>query len=382
MGWFLLREWPFKERPVLTRSLRLNPLNLIRIMPAEETMFKKKIVQISTGLLLASLVFFASCAKEKTQSPPSESVSSSELVIWTYDSFISEWGPGPDVTKAFEGKTGIKINWVSRGDAGSVLSRLLLEDANAEADIILGLDQNMASRAINSGLLESYRPSGVEKILPELILDTGFRLIPMDYSYFAIVYDSEKLKNIPKSLEDLTNPEYKQSFILIDPRTSSVGLGFFGWVKEIYGANWREYWRRLQPSILTVAEGWSSAYGLFTRGEAPMVLSYTTSPGYHLEYEKSERYKAAIFKEGHPLQIEAAGLLAAAKNKQNAKAFLDFMTNADFQNLIPLTNWMYPVIDIPLPPSFRVNPKSEKPLRPGTVSEEDLNEWAAFMSKK
>lgn len=258
-------------------------------------------------------------------------------------------------------------------------SRLLLEGENAGADIVLGLDQNLAGRVLDSGLLEEYRPLGSQKIFPELVLDPSFRLIPMDYSYFAIVYDSEKISAPPGRLEDLANPRFSGNLILIDPRTSSPGLGFFAWVKEVYGAAWPDYWQRLSPSILTIAEGWSSAYGLFTREEAPMVLSYTTSPGYHLEYEDTERYKAAIFSDGHPLQIEAAGLLRAAPNKENAKIFLDFMLSPDFQSIIPLTNWMYPVIDIPLPASFRVNPKSGKPLMPGTVTEAELNEWASLM---
>ena len=71
--------------------------------------------------------------------------------------------------------------------------------------------------------------------------------------------------------------------------------------------------------------------------------------------------------------------MTSAANKENAKLFLDFMLSPDFQNIIPLTNWMYPVIDIPLPPSFRINPKSDKPLMGAPVSEADLNEWAALM---
>ena len=323
------------------------------------------------------LPVFSSCRKEKAPVPQ---VANNDLIIWTYDSFNSEWGPGPEVSKVFEEKTGIKITWVSHGDAGEILARLLLEGKNAGADIILGLDQNLAGRILDSGLLEAYRPKDAEKIFPELIPDASFRLIPMDYSYFAIVYDSEKIPNPPRSLEDLTDPKFRRSLILLDPRTSSPGLGFFGWVKEVYGSNWQDFWRRLEPSILTIADGWSSGYGLFTNGEAPMVLSYTTSPGYHLEYEETERYKAAIFTDGHPLQIEAAGLLEASKNKDNGKRFLDFMLSPDFQSIIPLTNWMYPVIDIPLPDSFRVNPKSDKPLKPSPVSEAELNEWTALMS--
>jgi thiamine transport system substrate-binding protein len=203
----------------------------------------------------------------------------------------------------------------------------------------------------------------------------------MDYSYFAMVYDSERLLRAPRSLEDLTRPEYAGKIILLDPRTSSPGLGFFGWVREVYGENWLDYWRRLKPSILTIASGWDQGYGLFTAGEAPLVLSYTTSPGYHLEYEETERYQAAIFDDGHPIQIEAAGLLAAAAHRENGKRFLDFMLSPAFQELIPLTNWMYPVRDIPLPDSFRINPKSDKPLRPAPASEADLNQWAALMSQ-
>jgi thiamine transport system substrate-binding protein len=325
------------------------------------------------AFLLSAVSAFSFGSKEKEKAPVNE------VVVWTYDSFNSEWGPGPIAAERFFEQTGVTIRWVSHGDAGAVLSRLLLEGEVANADVILGLDQNYAEKAIDSGLLEPYKPVGVEKIFPELALDSTFRLIPFDYSYFAVVYDSDKIPNPPKSLEDLTSPDYAKKLILMDPRTSSPGLGFFAWTKAVYGDDWRAYWRRLAPSILTIAEGWDTGYGLFTAGEAPLVLSYTTSPGYHLEYEGVERYRAALFVEGHPLQVETAGLLANAKNKEGAKRFIDFMLSERFQELIPLTNWMYPVIEVPLPASFRVNPKSDKPLSPRPPSQADLDEWAAIM---
>jgi thiamine transport system substrate-binding protein len=339
----------------------------------KETRNKAGIIACAALLSIMLLAGVAGCKKEKIEK-------NAELVIWTYDSFNSEWGPGPEVSKVFEEKTGIIITWVSHGDAGEIVSRIIQEGDKADADIILGFDQNLAGRILESGLLQAYRPDGAEKIFKELVLDADFRITPFDYSYFAIVYDSESVPVPPASLEDLTSARFAQKLILIDPRTSSPGLGFFAWVKEVYGQGWRGYWRKLRPSILTVSDGWSSAYGLFTQGEAPLVLSYTTSPGYHLEYEETERYQAAVFRDGHAMQIEAAGLLKAAKNKDNAKLFLDFMISHDFQNIIPLTNWMYTVIDIPLPDSFRINPKSGKPLMPGPVTQADLNEWAALMA--
>ena len=340
---------------------------------------RKKIAAIVlSAIVLSGFPLFG--RGRKAASSPGEQAPP-ELVIWTYDSFSSEWGPGPEAEKQFLEETGITIRWVSHGDAGEVLARLLQEGPAAAADIILGLDQNMAGRALDSALLEAYKPSWAEKIPRELRIDPTLTLIPFDYSYFALCYDSETLPNPPASLEELTESRYAGKLILMDPRTSSPGLGFFAWVREIYGEGWRDYWRRLSPSILTIAGGWSTGYGLFTSGEAPLVLSYTTSPSYHLEYEDTERYKAAIFSQGHPIQVELAGLLRTAKNKENAKIFLDYMLSPGFQTLVPLTNWMYPVIDIPLPASFRIAPKSGKALRPAPPREAELNEWASLMRK-
>jgi thiamine transport system substrate-binding protein len=110
----------------------------------------------------------------------------------------------------------------------------------------------------------------------------------------------------------------------------------------------------LKPSILTITEGWDSGYGLFVQGEAPMVLSYTTSPAYHAEYENSQRYKATIFETGNYMQIEGMGIIKGAPHGDAAKLFMDFMLTKDFQEIIPLTNWMFPVNpQVALPDSFQ-----------------------------
>jgi thiamine transport system substrate-binding protein len=327
--------------------------------------------------VIALSLFFGSCFGGE---PKREAGEDKTVVVWTYDSFVSEWGPGPEIKKRFEAETGLSLQLVDGGDAGELLSRLLLEGSQAGADVILGLDQNMLSRALSSGLFEAYSPRGFDGVAAELRVDTSNRLIPFDYSYFAFVYDSEALPNPPRSLEDLTGAALAKKIILLDPRTSSPGLGFFAWTREVYGASWPDYWRRLAPSILTIADSWSIGYSaLFIAGEAPLVLSYTTSPGYHLEYEQSERYKAALFSDGHPLQVELAGLLKDGPHKENGRRFLDFMLSPSFQETLPLSNWMYPVIDIALPDSFRVNPKSDKTLTPEEVPESELDAWARLM---
>ena len=112
------------------------------------------------------------------------------------------------------------------------------------------------------------------------------------------------------------------------------------------------------------------------------MLSYTTSPAYHLEYDKTERYKAALFPQGHAAQIETAGILKSARHVQNAKLFMDFMMSPGFQSIIPLTNWMYPVIETELPASYRIAPKPKNLIATQAPTEADLDDWARIVSVK
>jgi thiamine transport system substrate-binding protein len=159
-------------------------------------------------------------------------------------------------------------------------------------------------------------------------------------------------------------------------------------MKAVYGDKAAEAWRRLAPRVLTVTPGWSEAYGLFTKGEAPMVLSYTTSPAYHMIEEKSERYQAAAFAEGHYMQVEVAGLLSSSQNKDLARAFLTFMTGPGFQDIIPTTNWMFPAgtTSKSLPEAFGrlVAPARTLMLDPAEVAASRqawIAEWLDAMSK-
>ncbi len=295
------------------------------------------------------------------------------LVVYTYDSFVSEWGAGPKIAPLFEKATGIKVKFVSKGDGGQLLSSLILEKDRAEADIALGLDNFLAPKALASGLFRAYAPSGYAALPAALKIDPSSRLIPYDYGNFAIVWDSEKLAKAPTSLEDLTKPEYAKKLILLDPRTSTPGLGFLAWTKAVYGPGWKDYWRRLRPSVLTLAPGWDQGYGLFTSGEAPLVLSYAADGAYHLEFEKTERYKALAFTDGFVKQTEVAGILAKAKHPGNAEKFMDFLISAECQRELPLTQWMYPVLPaVALPDSYRaaVRPTKTLEIDPAGLTDE------------
>jgi thiamine transport system substrate-binding protein len=300
-------------------------------------------------LLLVLITVVTGCKKQSATS----SARVREVVVYAYDSFIAEWGPGPELATLFEAKTGYRLTFIDTGDAVQVLSRALLEKNAPQADVILGIDNNTLVRAKATGIAESYKPNGDDAIPQYLALDSEWTFTPYDWSYFAMIFDSESGITPPASLEDLTKPEYAKKIILMDPRMSTPGLGFVAWTVARFGDAYLEYWKALKPNILTMAPGWSAGYGLFTEGEAPLVISYTTSPPAHIEYDNTDRYKALIFNEGHTMQVEFAGVVKGAPNRTGAQAFIDFLISTEAQQVLPLTQWMYPVnTSVTLPASY------------------------------
>ncbi|PSJ62431.1 thiamine ABC transporter substrate binding subunit [Pseudaminobacter soli (ex Li et al. 2025)] len=309
-----------------------------------------------------------------------------KLTIYTYESFTSEWGPGPQVKKAFEAECGCEVDFVSVADGVALLNRVKLEGKSTKADIVLGLDTNLTAEAKETGL---FAPSGVD--LTNVKVPGGWSddtFVPFDYGYFAVIYNTETLKNPPKSLKELVDGDANEKIAIQDPRTSTPGLGLLLWVKSVYGDKAPEAWAKLKNRVLTVTPGWSESYGLFTKGEAPMVLSYTTSPAYHMVAEKTDKYQAAPFEEGHYLQVEVAGITTTGAENPLAKKFMEFMVSPGFQDTIPETNWMFPAgkTEKPLDPAFD---RLVKPAKTLAISAEDITanrkawveEWLGVMSK-
>lgn len=308
------------------------------------------------------------------------------LTVYTYSSFAGEYGPGAAIEARFEETCGCDLRWVASDDSGTLLARLKLEGASTPADVVLGLDTNLIAGARASGLFAPH-----EADLPALDLPIDWSddiFVPFDWGWFAFVYDSERLAAPPASLADLVGDEDGPTLVIEDPRTSAPGLGLLLWMRDVYGDGAADAWAKLAPRIVTVTKGWSEAYGLFLDGEADMVLSYTTSPAYHVSAEDRTNYRAAIFPEGHYLQVEVAALVAGSENKELGRRFLAFMTSDAFQSAIPEGNWMYPANtpESGMPASFETlqEPAASLLMAPETVEANRrawIDDWLAAMDR-
>jgi thiamine transport system substrate-binding protein len=304
-----------------------------------------------------------------------------ELTVYTYDSFVADWGPGPQVEAAFEAQCGCDLKLVGVEDGAALLSRIRLEGARSEADVVLGLDTNLVAAAKDTGLFAAHAVEA-EFDLPVAWDDEVF--VPFDWGYFAFVHTADLTP--PASLAALAKSD--ATILIQDPRSSTPGLGLLMWVKAAYGDDAPRIWEGLSDNIVTVTKGWSEAYGLFLDGEADMVLSYTTSPAYHLIAEEDDSKSAAAFDEGHYMQVEVAAKLASTDQPELANEFLQFMVSDAFQSIIPTTNWMYPAVEpeAGLPEGFETLISPEKallfsPQEAADLRDEALAEWLRALSQ-
>ncbi|QCO56178.1 thiamine ABC transporter substrate-binding protein [Pseudorhodobacter turbinis] len=287
------------------------------------------------------------------------------LTVYASTSFASEWGPGPAIEQAFEDICACDLQYRTT----DLIPSLMLEGARTEADIVIGISTDETLRARATGLFGPHNQDLSTLSLPVEWADTTF--LPFNYGDTAFIYDNTKLATPPHDFESLAALPEDVKIVIQDPRSSGGGLALVLWVKAVYGDRAEDYWQRLAPRILTVTKGWSESYGLFTRGEADLVLSYITSPAYHLIVEQDETKVAAIFDEGHYFTAEVVGRIANTDQPELAQAFMDFILSETFQEMIPRVNFGFPVKLDPdlMPPEFA---KLKLPQKSLFYSEDDV----------
>src|SRR5665213_1705546 len=100
------------------------------------------------------------------------------LTVYAYQSFASDYGPGPGLKKGFEATCACTLDFVAVDSAIGALRRIQLEGATTSADVLLGLDTSIAGEARATGL---FGPHGLDLTgldLPSKWIDPDF--VPFD----------------------------------------------------------------------------------------------------------------------------------------------------------------------------------------------------------
>lgn len=292
---------------------------------------------------LAAAVFFGRKGRG-----PVLSTQKNVLRIYAYSSFANSWGAGPELMRLFQESSGTQVDLIDVGDSRMILNRMRVEGDRLAADLIIGLDQYSIDEA--QGLSQFELLSDVlrqvkwHKAFPE-DARANQSFIPFDWAPLSFIFRKSG-KPGPTSIADLKLPNFKQSWVGIDPGTSTVGFQWISWLVGLVGLDLaKEQLKAIAPSMKTVAPSWSGAYGLFQKNSADMAFSQITSVVYHRVEEKSENYDWARLKEPHPYQVEFAGIPRTCVACKEAYDFVDFLISAKAQSVLMKKNYMLPVIE-------------------------------------
>lgn len=290
---------------------------------------------------LAATLALAACSATGTSGGGEEEAD--VLRVVTHDSF----GLSEGLLAGFEERTGYTVEQITPGDGGALVNQLVLTRDNPLGDVVYGIDNSFAARAVEEGVLQPYlSPDAAETVLEDSLtaVDFGDVCVNVDHEWFR-----EQGVPEPQTLEDLTDPTYADLLVVTNPATSSPGLAFLLGTVGAFGEDgWEQYWRDLRANGVRVVEGWADAYyvdfsGSEGAGPRPLVVSYSSSPAAEVPEDGSAPRTGALL-ETCFRQTEYAGVLAGAENVEGAQEFVDFLLSPEVQADIPGSMYMYPVL--------------------------------------
>ncbi len=307
------------------------------------------------SVLSALTLVLSACADDSTTEPPET------LTLIAHDSFAGV-AQETGAFDPFTADTGIAVEILAAGDAGSMVNQAILTKDNPLADVLFGVDDTFLSRALDERVFAPHRAEGVDRVDPALI-DREFRVTPIDFGDVCINYDKAWFDNtniqVPSDIEDLEAGLYAQHLTVEHPATSSPGLAFMLATIDRFGEEgWLDYWAALRDAGVNVVSDWDSAYyGEFTRygGQSSMVVSYASSPPAEVIFaeEPLEAAPTGVIEDGCYRQVEYVGVLEGSLYPSAAGRLVDFMLSREFQETIPLNWFVFPVNpDAELPEAF------------------------------
>jgi thiamine transport system substrate-binding protein len=232
----------------------------------------------------------------------------------------------------FEQKSGLKLEIVRAGDAGSVTNRLVLTKDSPIADVVFGIDNTFRGIADENNLIDG------------LLSEVTYSDVCFNYDR---VWFEEKNLTPPTSWRELVLPAYEGLTVVSNPLTSSPGLAFLATTVAAFGEEGFEtFWEQLKDNGVKVATGWEEAYftefsGSAGKGNYPIVLSYSSSPAAEVR-ENGISQTVPLLDECFR-QIEYVGVLQGASNPSGAKELVEFLLSVSFQSTMPGLMYVYPV---------------------------------------
>ena len=136
-----------------------------------------------------------------------------------------------------------------------------------------------AVEAVKKGVVAPFKPVNFDK-LPAVFREAEGRWFTIHSLTVAFIVNTKLVKNVPQSWADLLKPEYKNSIVYLDPRSTGVGqvltfaanFGNGGDMGNVQPG--LDYLGKLHQSGNVLRVLGTTPYAQFVKGEIPIWISY------------------------------------------------------------------------------------------------------------
>lgn len=250
-----------------------------------------------------------------------------------------------------------EVVWV-RDSTGVITARFLAEKDNPRADMVMGLAASSLLMFEKAGLLETYKPAGVDALKPVFRDDKEpYTWTGMDAYLGVVCYNTAEAKGVPvpTSWKDLLNPAFKGKIVMPHPASSGTGyLMVAGWLQSMGEAEGWKFMDGLHENIGAYLHSGSAPCVQAARGERTIGLALDMRGA--SEKSKGAPIEVVIPKEGVGWEMEASAIVKGSKNLALARKIADWTATKDANELYSKT---YAVVAAPgvgtKPPNYPAN---------------------------
>ncbi len=248
-----------------------------------------------------------------------------------HEGLTKEWA------EAFKEETGIVVT-IRNGSDLEFANQIVQEGANSPADVFLTENSPAMALVDGKGLFEPVAKETLEQV-PEQFRPSNGHWIGIAARSTVFAYDKTKLTEdkLPKSMLDLAKPEWKGRWA-----ASPSGADFqaiVGALLQLKGEEATAEWLKGMKTNFTAYRGNSTAMKAVNAGQTEGALIY------HYYYfgdqaktgENSKNVALHYFKNQDPgafVSISGGGILASSKHKEQAQAFLKWLSGKGGQKVL------------------------------------------------
>jgi iron(III) transport system substrate-binding protein len=255
----------------------------------------------------------------------------------------------------FTATTGIEVNLIE-GDADQLIERIKAEGRNSPADVLITVDAGRLHRAEEAGILAPLESEVLDERVPEHLRHPDGLWYGLSQRLRAIVYANDRVDPAElTSYEVLADPAW-QGRVCIRSSTNVYNQSLVGAMIEAHGVEQTEAWAQgLVDNLAREPQGGDTdQIKAVAAGECDVAV---VNHYYLVRLMKSDEAEESAVAEavdivfpdqegrGAHANISGAGVVATAPNKDNAVAFLEYLTTDQAQEYFALGNNEFPVVE-------------------------------------